>query len=100
MWARAYGDDSPTTRRLAEMLVERGDLAGAVDVWRSSDPVRQNPAGLHAEHLNALEPDDRLDDDDPGDWAFTEGQRGSPPILADGVAAVSPAAGPPAAPGR
>ncbi|MEU3252262.1 hypothetical protein [Streptomyces sp. NPDC006997] len=75
VWARAYGDESPTTRRLAELLAERGDLAGAVDVWRCSDPVWQNPAGLHAEHLDTLDAEDRLDDDDPEDRAFTEGQQ-------------------------
>ncbi|MGW0825950.1 hypothetical protein [Streptomyces sp. NPDC002845] len=72
LWARTYGDDSPTTRRLAELLAERGDLAGAVEVWTFSDPVRQNPAGFHAEYLDTLDICERLNEDDPEDWAFME----------------------------
>ncbi|EKX64691.1 hypothetical protein Sipo8835_27920 [Streptomyces ipomoeae] len=74
VWARAHGDTSPTTRRLADLLAERGDLAGAVEVWTFSDAVRQNPAGFHAEYLNTLNACDRLDEDDPEDWAFIEGE--------------------------
>ncbi len=75
-WVRAYGADSPTTRRLAELLVQRGDLAGAVRVWQFSDAVRQNPAGRHAEYLASLGPDEYLEqDDDPEDWAFMEAEQ-------------------------
>ncbi|WP_141582386.1 hypothetical protein [Actinomadura sp. WMMA1423] len=73
VWARAYGDASPTTRRLAELLADRGDLRAAVEVWQFSDPVRQNPDGLHEDFLAALDTDDRIDwEDDPEDWAFME----------------------------
>src|SRR5689334_14441249 len=66
VWAHAYGDDSPTTRRLGELLAERGDLEGAVRAWQFSDVVRRNPAGLHAEFLSTLSPEERLDwDDEP-----------------------------------
>jgi hypothetical protein len=75
VWAQAYGDDSPTTRRLGELLAERGDLEGAVRAWQFSDAVRHNPAGLHAEFLSTLSPEERLDwDDEPEDWAFTESE--------------------------
>ena len=73
VWARAYGDASPTTRRLAELLADRGDLRAAVEVWQFSDPVRQNPAGLHEDFLAALDADELIDwEDDPEDWAFME----------------------------
>jgi len=73
VWAQAYGDVSATTRRLGELLAERGDLEGAVSAWRCSDVVRQNPAGLHAEFLSTLSPDEYLEwDDEPEDWAFME----------------------------
>ncbi|MFJ8110503.1 hypothetical protein [Streptomyces sp. NPDC096132] len=72
LWARTYGAVSPTTKRLAELLAERGDLAGAVEVWKFSDRVRQNPEGYHAEYLDTLDVLDRMDDDDPEDWAFME----------------------------
>lgn len=75
VWAHAYGDDSPTTRRLGELLAERGDLEGAVRAWQFSDVVWQNPAGLHAEHLSTLSPEERLEDDEPEDWAFMESQQ-------------------------
>lgn len=74
VWVRAYGDDSPTTRRLAELLAEGGDLSGAVKAWKFSDVVWQNPAGLHAEYLDTLDDDDRLDEDDPEDWTFMEAE--------------------------
>lgn len=75
VWAQAYGDDSPTTRRLAELLAEQGDLRNAVDAWQFSDVVWQNPAGMHAEYLAALTPEERLDEDDPEDWAFMETEK-------------------------
>jgi hypothetical protein len=77
VWAQAYGDDSPTTRRLAELLAEQGDLEGAARVWQFSDVVWQNPAGLHAEHLDTLSPEDYLQEttDDPEDWAFMEAEQ-------------------------
>lgn len=77
VWTQAYGDCSATTRRLGELLAERGDLEGAVRAWRFSDVVWQNPAGLHAEHLSALSPEDLLQEttDDPEDWAFMETER-------------------------
>jgi hypothetical protein len=74
VWAQAYGDDAATTRRLGELLAERGDLEGAVRAWQFSDVVWQNPAGLHAEHLHTLSPEDFLQEttDDPEDWVFME----------------------------
>lgn len=73
VWAQAYGDSSPSTKRLAELMAEDGDLESAVSAWKCSDVVRQNPAGLHQEYLNSLDEDDRRDaDDDPEDWAFIE----------------------------
>jgi hypothetical protein len=74
VWAQAYGDCSSTTRRLAELLAERGDLEGAVQAWQFSDVVWQNPAGLHAEFLSALSPEEYLQEttDDPEDWGFME----------------------------
>jgi hypothetical protein len=74
VWAHAYGDGSATTRRLGELLAERGDLEGAVRAWQFSDVVWQNPAGLHAEFLSALSPEEFLQEttDDPEDWAFME----------------------------
>ncbi|NDU76965.1 hypothetical protein GWI34_30735 [Actinomadura sp. DSM 109109] len=76
VWARAYGDAAPTTKRLAELLADRGDLKAAVEVWQFSDPVRQNPSGLHEEFMAALDADDRVDwEEDPEDWAFTERER-------------------------
>lgn len=76
VWARAYGDASPTTRRLAELLADRGDLRAAVEVWQFSDPVRQNPSGLHEEFMAGLDVDERVDwEEDPEDWAFTEKER-------------------------
>jgi hypothetical protein len=77
VWAHAYGDASPTTRRLAELLAEQGDLEGAARAWRFSDVVWQNPAGLHAEFLSTLSPEDYLQEttDDPEDWAFTEAEQ-------------------------
>jgi hypothetical protein len=74
VWARAYGDCSPTTQRLAELLAERGDLEGAVRAWQSSDVVWQNPAGLHEEFMSALSPEERLEWDDPEDWGFIEAE--------------------------
>lgn len=71
-WAHTYGDSSPTTKRLAELLAARGDLAAAVSVWKFSDRVWQNPAGFHAEYMATLDPEDRLEEDDPEDWAFME----------------------------
>jgi hypothetical protein len=76
VWAQAYGDDSPTTRRLGELLAEQGDLEGAARAWQFSDVVWQNPAGLHAESLSAMSPEERLErDDEPEDWAFMESQQ-------------------------
>jgi hypothetical protein len=77
VWVQAYGDCSSTTRRLADLLAERGDLDGAVRAWQFSDVVWQNPAGLHAEFLSALSPEEFLEQttDDPEDWAFTETER-------------------------
>ena len=77
VWAQAYGDASPTTRRLAELLAEQGDLEGAAQAWRFSDVVWQNPAGLHAEFLSTLSPEDYLQEttDDPEDWAFMEAEQ-------------------------
>jgi hypothetical protein len=75
VWAQACGDrSSRTTRRLAELLAGRGDLEGAVQVWQFSDEVWQNPAGLHAEFLSALSPEEYLQEtaDDPEDWGFME----------------------------
>ncbi|MFD5624852.1 hypothetical protein [Streptomyces sp. NPDC127072] len=75
LWARTYGDDSPTTKRLAELFAGDGDLAGAVRVWQFSDVVWQNPAGLQAEYLDTLDALDRLEcEDDPEDWAFMEAE--------------------------
>jgi hypothetical protein len=77
VWAQAYGGDSPTTRRLAELLAEHGDLEGAARAWRFSDVVWQNPAGLHAEFLSTLSPEDYLQETthDPEDWAFMEAEQ-------------------------
>lgn len=76
VWARAYGDASPTTRQLADLLKGRGDVSGAVQVWQSSDEVRQNPGGFHAEFLNGLDASERMDwDDEPEDWAFIEAEQ-------------------------
>jgi hypothetical protein len=77
VWAQAYGGDSPTTRRLAELRAERGDLEGAVHAWEFSDVVWQNPAGLRAEFLSTLSPEDYLEAtaDDPEDWAFMETEK-------------------------
>jgi broad specificity phosphatase PhoE len=75
-WARAYGDDSPTTRRLAGLLAGQGDLEGAARAWELSDAVWQNPVGLHQEFMAALSPEEYLEwDDDPEDWAFMETER-------------------------
>ncbi|MFF3849147.1 hypothetical protein [Streptomyces sp. NPDC002328] len=71
-WAHTYGDTASTTRRLAEVLAQRGELAAAVQVWRFSDDVWQNPAGFHTEYMATLDPEDRLEEDDPEDWAFME----------------------------
>jgi hypothetical protein len=77
VWAQAYGHGSATTRRLGELLAERGDLEGAVRAWQFSDVVWQNPAGLHAEFLSALSPEEYLQEttDDPEDWAFMETEK-------------------------
>ncbi|MEU6430681.1 hypothetical protein ABZ860_32700 [Microbispora sp. NPDC046973] len=72
VWARAYGDSSPTTKRLAELRAEDGDLEGAVSAWQVSDAVWQNREGLRQEYLDSLDADERLEDDDPEDWAFIE----------------------------
>ncbi|WP_143736854.1 hypothetical protein [Microbispora sp. GKU 823] len=72
VWARAYGGSSPTTKRLAELKAEDGDLQGAVSTWQVSDAVRQNREGLHQEYLDTLDAYERLEDDDPEDWAFIE----------------------------
>jgi hypothetical protein len=77
VWAQAYGDDSPTTRRLGELLAEQGDLQGAVSAWEFSDVVWQNPAGLQAEFLSSLSPEEYLEQttDDPEDWLFMETEK-------------------------
>jgi hypothetical protein len=77
VWAQAYGDVSSTTRQLAELLTEQDNLEGAVQAWQFSDVVRQNPAGLHQEHLSTLSPEDYLEEtsDDPEDWAYLEAER-------------------------
>jgi hypothetical protein len=74
VWARTYDDSSSTTKRLAELMAEDGDLKGAVGAWLCSDPVWQNPEGLHQEYLDSLDPLDRSEAeyDDPEDWAFIE----------------------------
>jgi hypothetical protein len=75
VWAAAYGDSSSTTKRLAELPAEEGDLEGAARTWRFSDDVWQNPLGLHAQYRATLTAEERLEEDDPEDWAFMESQR-------------------------
>jgi len=77
VWAQAYGHSSSTTRRIAELLAERGDLEGAVSTWEFCDEVWQNPAGLRSEYLSTLSPEDYLQEttDDPEDWAFMEAEK-------------------------
>ncbi|HEY3868741.1 MAG TPA: hypothetical protein VGM10_10340 [Actinocrinis sp.] len=75
VWTDAYGDESWTTKELAELLAQDGDLIGAVRTWEVCDSVWQNPIGLHAQHLSTLTDEERLEEDDPEDWAFTEWQR-------------------------
>jgi hypothetical protein len=58
--ARADAGDRNAAGRLGELLAEQGDLEGAARAWRFSDVVWQNPAGLHAEFLSALSPEDYL----------------------------------------
>jgi hypothetical protein len=74
VWAHAYGRESDETRRVAELLAEDGDLERAVRTWKFSDAVWQNPAGLHEEYLNTLDPADRYEAtyDDPEDWGFMQ----------------------------
>lgn len=77
VWAEAYGDSRPTTRRLAELKVEDGDLDDAVSTWKFSDIVWQNPEGLHQEYLNTLDHEDRMEAEycDPEDWGFMEAEK-------------------------
>jgi hypothetical protein len=46
---------SHATRWVAELLAEQGDLAGAVRTWRFSDAVWHNPEGTHRRWLNTLD---------------------------------------------
>jgi hypothetical protein len=71
---QAEAGDRNAAGRLGELLARRGDLEGAVRAWQFSDVVWQNPAGLHAESRSTLSPEERLEDDDPEDWAFMESQ--------------------------
>lgn len=77
VWAQAYGERSSTTRQLAELLAERGDLEGAVAAWKFSDVAWQNPEGFREEFLSTLNPEDYLQETafDPEDWAFMEAER-------------------------
>jgi hypothetical protein len=73
--ARADAGDRNAAGRLGELLAEQGDLEGAVRAWQFSDVIWQNPAGLRAEFLSGLSPEERLErDDEPEDWAFMESQ--------------------------
>jgi hypothetical protein len=73
---RTDAGDRGAAGRLGEVLAGRGDLKGAVQAWQVGDAVRHNPAGLHHEYLSTLSPEEFAErDDEPEDWAFTEGGR-------------------------
>lgn len=76
MWAEVYGERAPTTKRLAEVLAENGDLDGAVSAWRSSDALRSNPLGGHEAYVRSLPEEDRweatYDEVGPEGWEFWE----------------------------
>ncbi|MBW8483244.1 hypothetical protein [Actinomadura parmotrematis] len=75
VWARAYGDREPAAKRLAGLHVQDGDLAGAVSVWMFSDSMWYNPAGLRAEAMRRLTPEEQMEEDDgPEDWAYIQAE--------------------------
>ena len=65
-WAQAYGERAPTTKRLAEVLAENGDLDGAVSAWQVSDALRNNPLGRHQAYVRSLPPEDKWEAADDG----------------------------------
>ncbi|MEJ2855484.1 MULTISPECIES: hypothetical protein [unclassified Saccharothrix] len=79
VWAEAYGEIEPTTKRLAELYAENGDLNHAVSTWMLSDALRGNPLGRHQQYRNSLSWEERLwddDDDGTGDegWEFQQAE--------------------------
>lgn len=69
--ARADAGDRNAAGRLRELLAGQGDLEGAVQAWKISGAVWEDPASLHAEFLSALSPDEFVMWNDPEDWCFT-----------------------------
>ena len=74
VWGDAYGDRSPRTKQLAELLVREGELERAARLWEDSDPVWNNPISLYRQYLASLPADERreFEYDEPEEMAGTQ----------------------------
>jgi len=73
VWGDAYGQESPSRKRLAELLAREGRLDLAVSVWEESLQVWHNPISLYSQHLARMSDEERTEAlwDEPEEMAGT-----------------------------